>query len=73
MQQHSEANAKWENQLQDVQQSNEYNDLFVVEFEWNIFPELTTLQILQKIQDKERQFDRMFKLKNYARRFPLGH
>ena len=56
MHEHSEANAKWEDQLQDLQQSNEYKDLFGIvgeptEFEWHIFPGLTTLQILQKVQD----------------------
>ena len=47
---HSEANKKWKSQIQDVQQTYEYTELF--ELEWNIFQGLTTLQILQKIQDK---------------------
>ena len=50
----SEANRRWENQEQN-QQSNSYRELQgiagePIEFEWNIFPGLTSLEILQKIQ-----------------------
>ena len=56
MHEHSGANAKWKDQLEDFQQSNACRELFVVdrepfEFEWSIFPALTTLEILQKIQE----------------------
>ena len=42
-------------QLEEFQQSNSYRELFgidgePIEFEWNIFPGLTSLEILQKIQ-----------------------
>ena len=54
MQEHSEANEKWKDQLQYFQQSNGYKESFgidaePIEFEWNIFPGFTTLQILQEI------------------------
>ena len=57
MHEHPEANAKWKDQLQGFQQSNGYRDFFgidgePIEFEWNIFPALTTLHILQQIQDE---------------------
>ena len=56
MHEHSEAHAKWRDQLQDCQQSNAYRksrgiDGEPVEFEWTIFPGLTTLEILQTIQE----------------------
>ena len=43
MQEHTEANGKWTDQLQDFQQSNECRELFgtdgePIEFEWNVFP-----------------------------------
>ena len=51
----SEANEKWKSQLQDFQETNRYRELFGIDggsisFEWDIFPERTSLQILQKIQ-----------------------
>ena len=57
LQEHAEANEKWKDQLLDFPQSNEYRELFgidgePIEFEWNVFPGLTTLHTLQKIQDK---------------------
>ena len=57
MYEHPEANARLKDQLQDFQQSNAYRELFgidgeLVEFEWNIFPGFTPLQILHKIQEK---------------------
>ena len=56
MYEHTEANAKWKDQLQDFQQSNSYRELFgidgePIEFEWNIFPGHTTSEILQKTQE----------------------
>ena len=50
-----EANQRWDGQLTDFQSTTSYQQLHGVdgkpiEFEWNILPELTSLQILQKIQ-----------------------
>ena len=52
----SEANERWTGQVVDFQLSDSYaellrNDGEPNEFEWNILPGLTSLQILQKIQD----------------------
>ena len=52
----TEANAKWKDQLQYFQQSNSHRESFgidgqPIELVWNIFPGLTTLEILQKIQE----------------------
>ena len=54
---HPEANARWEDQLKEFHQSNAYRELFgidgePIEFEWNIFPGITTLKTLQMIQEK---------------------
>ena len=55
MQEHSEANQRWNAQLEGFQQSNSYRESLgidgePIEFEWNIFPGLTSLEILQKTQ-----------------------
>ena len=55
MSDHSEANRRWENQLEEFRHSNSCRELLEtdgepVEFEWKIFPGLTYLEILQKIQ-----------------------
>ena len=55
MQERSEANQRWKSQLEEFRQSNSYKELLgtdgePIEFEWNIFPGLTSLGILQKIQ-----------------------
>ena len=55
MQEHSEANHRWKNQVEESRQSNSYGELLgfdgeQIEFEWNIFPGLTSLEIFQKIQ-----------------------
>ena len=55
MNEHTEANAKWNDQLLEFQHSNSYRELFgidaePIEFEWNSVPRLTTSEILQKIQ-----------------------
>ena len=55
MSDHSEANRRWENQVQEFQQTNSYRELLgidgePIEFEWNIFSRVTSLEILQKIQ-----------------------
>ena len=54
---HTEANAKWKDQLQEFQPSNDFKDLFGIdgdqlEFEWHIFAGRTTLECLQEIRDK---------------------
>ena len=51
----SEANRKWENQGEEFRQFNSYRESLgidgePIEFEWNIFPGLTSLEILQNIQ-----------------------
>ena len=53
MQEHSEANQRWKNQLEEFQQSNSYSGLLgfdggPIEFEWNIFPGLTSLETFRK-------------------------
>ena len=55
MQEHSEANQRWKDQLEEFRHSNSCRELFgidgeSVEFEWNMFPGLTWLEILRKIQ-----------------------
>ena len=57
MQEHSEANARWQAQLQYFRHSKGYKELLgidgePIEFEWNIFPGHSTLQILEEIQDR---------------------
>ena len=56
MQEHSEATKQWKDQLQYFQQSNEYTFFGIdgepIEFECNIFPGVTTLQILKEIKNK---------------------
>ena len=55
MQEQSEANQRWNAQLEEFQQSNSYRELFgidgePIEFEWNIYPGRASLEILQRIQ-----------------------
>ena len=57
MQEHLEANARWQAQLPYFRHSKGYKELLgidgePIEFEWNIFPGHTTLQILEEIQDR---------------------
>ena len=57
MQEHSEANEKWKDQLYYLQRSNGYQELIgidgkPIEFKWYIFPGLASLQFLQEIQHK---------------------
>ena len=57
MQEHSEANKRWNDQLEEIQQSDSCRELFgidggPIEFEWNIFPRLTSLEILQMMQKR---------------------
>ena len=54
---HSEAIGRWEGQVVDFQMSAAYGELLgidgeALEFEWNIFPGFTPLQILQEFQNK---------------------
>ena len=56
MSDHSEANRRWENQVKEFRQSDSYREVPGIdgeqmEFEWNFFAGLTSLQILQKIQN----------------------
>ena len=49
----ADANRRWEGQLEELQQTDSYRELFGVdgepiEFEWNVFPGLTSLEILRK-------------------------
>ena len=51
----SEANVKWKDQTQCFQQSNQYAEFSgsngePIEFEWNIFPGFTSIEILKHIQ-----------------------
>ena len=55
MQEHSGANKNWTDQLRELQKSTSYREKFgidgeLIEFEWNIFPGLTSLEFFQKIQ-----------------------
>ena len=57
MQEHSEATEKWNDQPEEFRQSNSDMELFgidgePIEFEWNIFPGRSLLEILQKIQKR---------------------
>ena len=56
MHDHSETNEKWTSQIREFQQTNEYAELSgidgePIEFEWNIFPRFTSIEILWKIQE----------------------
>ena len=56
MPEHSEANQRCNAQLEEIQQSNSNRELFgidgeLIEFEWNIFPGLTSWEILPKVQE----------------------
>ena len=67
MSDHSEANRRWENQVEEFRQSNSYRELFgidgePIEFEWKIFRGLASLEILQKIQEDLQ--DRNVELEN---------
>ena len=60
MQEHSEANQRWKNQLEEFRQSSSYRELFgmdgePIEFEWNVLHGFSSLQILQKIEDDSRE------------------
>ena len=53
----SEAKNKWKEQIQYFQQSNEYAEMSgldgkPIEFEWNIFPGFTSIEILKAFSDK---------------------
>ena len=55
MSDHSQANRRWEGQVNEFQQSDSYTELFGVdgepiEFEWHIFPGFLSYDILQRIQ-----------------------
>ena len=59
MSEYSEAFKRWANQPQEFQLSNSYAELFgidgeLIEFEWNIFPGFTSLEMLQKVQEDLR-------------------
>ena len=52
---HSEANETWRDQFSDFQRSNEYAELYGIdgeplEFEWNMFPGFTSIEIVRQIQ-----------------------
>ena len=53
----ADATRRWEGQVEESQQTDSYRDFFgidgePIEFEWNIFPGLLSLEILQKIQKR---------------------
>ena len=53
---HSKANRRWENEVDEFRKSNSYRDILgidgdPIEFEWNIFHGRTSLEILQTIQE----------------------
>ena len=55
MSDHADASRRWEGQKEKTKQSDSCRELFgvdgeTIESEWNIFPGLTSLEILQKIQ-----------------------
>ena len=55
MSDHSKANQRCENQVEEFRQSNSHRELLgidgePIQFEWNIFPGSISLEILQKIQ-----------------------
>ena len=61
---HSKANGKWKDQIREFQRSNEYAELYGIdgepfEFEWNIFPGFTSIEIFRQIQKdlKTRQMN----------------
>ena len=71
MQEHSEANQRSKNQLEEFRQSHSYRDLFgidgePIQFEWKIFPRRTSLEIFRKIQ-KDLQ-DRNIEPENFEDR-----
>ena len=52
---HTEAKEKWEDQLQYFQESTGYKEFFgidgeLIEFEWNIFPGHTTMQLVKEVK-----------------------
>ena len=54
--QHPESNEAWKNRVAGVRSKESYRDFDVIngestEFEWNIFPGFTTLQLCDKIND----------------------
>ena len=54
---HSEANQRWKNPVEEFGQSNSYKELLgtdgePIDFECNIFPGLTSLEISQKIRQQ---------------------
>ena len=56
MYEHKEANRRWAGLVTDFQLTASYEELLGIdgepmEFKWNIFPGLTSLEILQKIQN----------------------
>ena len=66
---HSEANRRWEGQVADFQLSASFEELLgidgePIEFEWNIFPGLTSLHILQRIQ--KHLGERNIELENFG-------
>ena len=71
MPEHSEANQRSKNQLEEFRQSNSYRELFridgePIQFEWKIFPRRTSLEIFRKIQ-KDLQ-DRNIEPENFEDR-----
>ena len=58
MSDHSEANRRLENQVKEFRQSNSYRELLgiygePIEFQWNIFPGFTSLEIQEDLQDRD--------------------
>ena len=51
----ADANRRWEGQVEELRQTDSYRELFgfdgePIEFEWNVFPGLTSLEDLRKMQ-----------------------
>ena len=62
MHEHTEANVKWTDQLQGFRQSDEYRELSgidgePIEFEWNLFPGLATLQKVSSWSNQSRRLE----------------
>ena len=68
---HSEANRRWVNPSKRIRQFNSYRELLEIdeepnESEWHTFPGITSLEILQKIQEDLQ--DRNIEPENFANR-----
>ena len=66
MNENPQSNTVWEDKLTWFKSSPQYrtldtNDGEPMEFEWNIFPGFTTLQLCNKVQDNERKARKIYR------------